>query len=105
MSEVIEGSQVRLFCLYEHVTLLTDSGWAIRIGHLGRENTGFLVRLSVSARCGQSKTELLAMDLDVSFSGETVYLSLPLVPTEDISGLVSFLVGLLTHFFFFRAQC
>lgn len=100
------GFKVRLFCSYEHVTLLTDSRWAIRIGQLCSENTGSLVRLSVSlldvAKARQSSWRLYP---DVAFSWKTVYLSLPLDPTEDIFSLVSFLVDLLTHSFFFRAKC
>lgn len=82
MCEVTEGCRVRLFCLYEHVTLLKDSRWATRIGQRCSENTGSLVRLSVSLRdVANTRQSSWRLYPDVAFSWKTASLSLPLDPT------------------------
>lgn len=56
MFEVLERRRVRVSCLDEHVTLLTDCRCAVRIGQLCSENTGswegFLSRLHVATADG-----------------------------------------------------
>lgn len=101
MFEVLERRRVRVSCLDEHVTLLT-AGALYALGSFA-VRTLVLVRLSVSATCGHSRRSSWPWYPDVDCSWKTVYLSLPLDPTEDVFGLVSFLGDLLTHFFLFRA--